>query len=1042
MTAPHLPRRFSLIMILAVVSIAITVRADGPVTPPRPAGKIDYNRDIRPILAENCFACHGPDSKKRKADLRLDVHDATLKNILAPGKPAESEVLKRISSGEPSKRMPPPSFKKTLSPQQIALLKQWTEEGAIYRQHWAYVAPRRGVPPEVKNRTWPYNTLDRFILARLESVGLTPSPEADKVTLLRRVTLDLTGLPPTPAEVDAFLADRSDAAYERVVDRLMRSPRFGEHLSRFWLDLARFGDTHGMHLDNYREMWPYRDWVIRAINDNKSYDRFITEQLAGDLLPGNKLENLVATGFNRAHVTTSEGGSITEEIHIRNVIDRVETTGTVFLGLTIGCARCHDHKYDPVTMKDFYSLSAFFNSLEGSPLDGNAARHPPVLKVPTAEQTAALASIDVKIAEAREALADRASAIVYDPRLDEKEPDEPKRADFVWIDDSLPPGVKSQTDGRDSAWNFVTAPAPVFSGTHAIKHSGNGTIQHYFTAASPGLKVGADDKLFAHVYLDPKSPPRAIMLQWHTDTWRHRAYWGENLIDFGRDKSPERRLEGSLPAKGKWIRLEVPASRVGLTPGMTITGWAFTQFGGTVYWDKAGINTQLPQAGASFDTFSAWMRAQKALEGAGLPPELKPLLDLDRTKRTEPQQKQLRDYFVRNAWSKTLAELAPLRQQVTALQAQRAKIDEQAPVTYVFKETPTPLQAYMLKRGEYDQRGAKVNRETPGFLPPVPVGTKKDRLALAQWMLSPEHPLTARVAVNRYWQQVFGTGLVRTAEDFGVQGEPPSHPELLDWLAVEFRENGWNVKALMKLLVTSSAYRQSSRVTREQLARDPNNRLLSRGPRFRLDAEMLRDQALAVSGLLVEKLGGPSVKPPQPPGLWRAVAFVGSNTMNFVPDRGHDKVHRRSLYTFWKRTSPPPQMSTFDAPSREACTVRRERTNTPLQALLLLNEPQYVEAARALAGRALREGGRTTDEQVAYLFRLAVVRKPDAKEVTELLAALKDLRLEYARNPAEASKLIAIGETKPDARIPPAELAAWTMLASIVLNLDEVLNKG
>jgi hypothetical protein len=1021
------------------LTLAQAGRGDGPAVT---SGKVDFNRDIRPILSDNCFACHGPDKKQRKADLRLDIHDATLDDVLSPGKPGESQLLARLLSTDDSERMPPPKFKKTLTPQQIALIRRWIEEGATYRVHWSYVAPRRPALPTVKNTAWARTAVDRFLLARMEAAGLAPSPEADRITLLRRVTLDLTGLPPTLAEIDAFLADRSADAYEKVVARLLRSPRYGEHMARYWLDVARFGDTHGMHLDNYREMWPYRDWVIKAFNANKPYDRFITEQLAGDLLPGNIRDNLVATGFNRAHVTTSEGGSITEEIHIRNVIDRVETTGTVFLGLTIGCSRCHDHKYDPLTMKDFYSLSAFFNSLEGSPLDGNAARHPPVLPVPTPAQAAALAGVDKRLAEARAALAAKATTIAYDDRLDEKAPEQPTRADFVWIDDSLPAGAKPQTDGRDAAWTFVASPEPVFSGSKAIKHSGNGTVQQYFTGASPGLKVGAGDTLFAHVYLDPKSPPKAIMLQWHTDTWRHRAYWGENLINFGRDKSPERRHQGALPAAGKWVKLEVPAARVGLTPGMTITGWAFTQFNGTVYWDRAGIRTEMPQAGGTHDTLSAWVRAQRALGGAGLPPPIQPLVKIDRAKRTPAQQKQLRDYFVENAWTKAQVALAPLKQKVTALQAERTKIDSQVPVTYVFKETAKPIQAYILKRGEYDQRGAPVGRATPGFLPPLPAGAALNRLSLARWMLSPEHPLTGRVAVNRYWQILFGTGLVRTAEDFGVQGEPPSHPELLDWLTVEFRECGWDVNKLMKLLVTSAAYRQSSRVTKEQLQRDPSNRLLSRGPRFRLDAEMLRDQALAVSGLLVEKLGGPSVKPPQPPGLWKAVAFVGSNTMNFVPDHGRDKVHRRSLYTFWKRTSPPPQMSTFDAPSREACTVRRERTNTPLQALLLLNEPQYVEAARALAGRSLREGGKTDDDRIGYLFRLATARRPDSREVAELQSALKDLRAEYAANPAAASKLIAIGESKPDASLDAKELAAWTMLANTVLNLDEVLNKG
>jgi mono/diheme cytochrome c family protein len=1026
---------------IVLLALAGLGRADGPAVR-QGAGKVDFNRDVRPILSDNCFACHGPDAKKRKAGLRLDVRDASLKSVITPGKPAESELVQRLVHEDPAKRMPPAKAKKALTPRQIDVLRTWIEQGATWSEHWAYLAPRRPALPRVKNAAWPSNAVDHFILATLEANGLAPSPPADKVSLIRRVTLDLTGLPPTPREVDDFLDDRSVNAYEKVVDRLLRSPRYGEHMARFWLDVARFGDTHGMHLDNYREMWPYRDWVIRAFNANKPYDRFITEQLAGDLLPGNRLEDLVATGFNRAHVTTSEGGSITEEIHIRNVIDRVETTGTVLLGLTIGCARCHDHKYDPVTQKDFYSLSAFFNSLEGSPLDGNAARHPPVIKVPTREQTNALAAIDRKLAAARQSLAAKAKTIAYDERSDDKEPEQPKRGDFVWIDDGLPAGAKSEADGQAKAWTFATSPEPVFSGAKSIKHSGNGTVQQYFTGANPGLKVGEGDTLFAYVYLDPKNPPKSIMLQWHTNTWRHRAFWGDNLIPFGRDNTDEKRRLGNLPPVGKWVRLEVPAARVGLTPGITITGWAFTQFGGTVYWDKSGINTQMPQAGGAFDTLTGWVRTQRALKGAGLPANIQSLVTIDRAKRTPAQQKQLVEYFVANAWSKAKSELAPLRKELASLEAERTKIDQQAPVTYVFKETATPVQAYILKRGDYDKRGDPVGRATPAFLPPLAEKAPKNRLGLAQWMLGPDHPLTARVAVNRYWQQLFGSGLVKTAEDFGVQGEPPSHPELLDWLAVEFRESGWNVKKLMRLLVTSSAYRQSAKVTKDRLMKDPANRLLSRGPRFRLDAEMLRDQALAISGLLVERLGGPSVKPPQPPGLWKSVAFVGSNTMNFVPDRGHDKVHRRSLYTFWKRTAPPPQMTTFDAPSREACTVRRERTNTPLQALVLLNETQYIEAARALAERILRGTAATDDARISYLFRLATARRPDTREVNVLITALKDLRAEYARDTAAANKLIAVGETKADPSLAAAELAAWTMLANTVLNLDEVLNKG
>ncbi|MFO0845071.1 MAG: PSD1 and planctomycete cytochrome C domain-containing protein [Gemmataceae bacterium] len=1027
MSAP-LTRAFALSLLPVCLA---TVRADGPAA--KPPGQLDYNRDVRPILRDACFACHGPDAKQRKADLRLDQRDAAVRHgALVPGKSGESEVYQRLVTDEKAKRMPPAKFGKSLSPDQVATLKRWIDEGASYAEHWAYVPPRRPALPTVQDAAWPRNAIDRFVLARLEREGLSPSPLADKVTLIRRVTLDLTGLPPTPAEVDAFLADHSPTAYEKVVDRLLRSARYGEHMARYWLDLARFGDTHGLHLDNYREMWPYRDWVINALNKNLPYDRFVTKQLAGDLLPGGTTDDLVATGFNRAHVTTSEGGSITEEIHVRNVVDRVETTGTVLLGLTVGCARCHDHKYDPVTMKDFYSLSAYFNSLEGSPLDGNEARHPPTIKVPTPDQAKALALAEKKLAEARRELGEKATSIAYDDTLDANEPERPKRGDFVWIDDAVPAGAKPE-----APWTFVKE--PVHSGALSLKMSVPGFGQHVFSGAKPGLKVGAGDKLFAWVFIDPTDPPREIMLQWHTDTWRHRAFWGDNLVTFGADNTDERRRFDSLPQGGKWVKLEVPAASVGLKPGQTITGWAFTQHGGTVYWDRAGINTEVPQSGAAYDTLSAWVRVQRATKGAGLPANVQAILKADRAKRTAEQKKELTSYFVQHAWSKSQPLLAPLRDAVARVQADRDRLDQSIPVTYVFREASKPIQAYILKRGEYDQRGAPVGRAALSFLSAGK--DPADRLGLANWLLSPENPLPARVAVNRFWQQMFGVGLVKTAEDFGVQGEPPSHPELLDWLAVEFRESGWDVKRLLKLLVMSATYQQSAKATKDRLAKDPTNRLLSRGARHRLDAEVLRDQALAVSGLLVEKVGGPSVKPPQPPGLWKAVAFVGSNTMNFVADKGPEKVHRRSLYTFWKRTAPPPQMSTFDAPSREACVARRERTNTPLQALLLLNDPQYVECARVLAQRVLREK-KTTDERLVYLFRLATSRAPDAAEKAELAVTLLDLLTEYQRDPASAKRVLAVGEAKPDLSLPAHELAAWAMLASTVLNLDEVINKG
>jgi hypothetical protein len=1028
------------------VVLAVATPA-GRTAAPAPPQAVDFSRQILPILSENCFACHGPDEKTRKAKLRLDTREgATARRkggaAVVPGKSADSALVERVSSDEPEMRMPPPKTGKSLKPEQVALLRKWIDQRAPWAIHWSFVPPRRPALPKVADTSWPRNPVDRFILARLEATGLKPTAEAGRARLLRRVTLDLTGLPPTPAEVDAFLADRSPDAYEKVVDRLLESPRYGEHMARYWLDAARYGDTHGLHLDNYREMWPYREWVIRAFNRNEHYDRFLTEQVAGDLLPEATLDQVVASGFNRCHVTTNEGGSIDEEVYVRNVVDRVDTFGTVVLGLSTGCARCHDHKYDPLRQKDYYQFFAFFNSLDEAAQDGNAARHPPIARVAAGEQAAALERLRRKADAVRHAIAEQVAKVKLDEAAEPREPEKVGRAEYVWIDDGLPANVTAAVGGVNGTWDFVAAPAPVLSGNKSLRRSAGGLTQNVLENAKAGLRVGAGDTLFAHVYLDPANPPRQIMLQWNTDGWKHRAYWGANLIPWGSDNSPERRHQGPLPAAGKWVRLEVEAARVGLAPGSVITGWAFTQHDGTVYWDKAGIVTSTPQEGRAFATLAGWLRVQHASAGAGLPKNLQEIVQLAADKRTAAQNRQLRDYFVENAWEKARTTFEPLHGQLAEIDRERERLDKELPATLVSKELAAPRPSFILKRGEYELKGEKVGRDTPAFLPPFPAGALRNRLGLARWLVAPEHPLTARVAVNRLWQQVFGTGLVRTAEDFGSQGELPSHPELLDWLAVQFREDGWDVKKMMRRLVTSATYRQASRLTPDRQARDPANRLLSRGPRFRLDAEAVRDQALFVSGLLVERQGGPSVKPPQPAGLWEAVGYTGSNTVRFTADAGHEKVHRRSLYTFWKRTAPPPQMNALDAPSREACTVRRERTNTPLQALLLLNETQFVECARALAEHALRGGGPKPENRLAYLFKRAVARAPEAGELAELMNAYNDLLAGYRRDADAARKLTAVGETKPDLALDPAELAAWTMIANLVLNLDEVLNKG
>jgi hypothetical protein len=584
----------------------------------------------------------------------------------------------------------------------------------------------------------------------------------------------------------------------------------------------------------------------------------------------------------------------------------------------------------------------------------------------------------------------------------------------------------------------------VFSGKISLRQKVKGLGQHFFDNASRVIRTGEGDELFAHVYLDPKNPPKEIMLQWHTSAgWSHRAYWGANLIPFGADNTVQRLPLGALPAVGKWVRLAVPVQKLALAPGTVIDGWAFTQQDGVAYWDHAGLTTKLPQDGQLFDRYSEWVAAHKATAGVGLPAEMKTIFLLEPGKRTEAQARQLYTHFVEHGSAKAEAAVRPMRARIEAAAKEREGVQAQAPSTLVFREKAgEPKPAFLLKRGEYDQRGEKVGRAVPAFLPPLPPGAPLDRLGLARWLIAADHPLTARVAANRFWLQVFGTGIVKTAEDFGAQGEPPSHPELLDWLAVNFREDGWDVKRLMKRMVMSAAYRQSARATVQSLAKDPSNRLLSRGPRYRLDAEMLRDQALFVSGLLVERVGGPSVKPPQPAGLWEAVGFVGSNTAVFEADKDMEKVQRRSLYTFWKRTSPPPQMTTFDAPSRESCLVRRERTNTPLQALLLLNEPQFVAAARGLAERTLREAGPTTDDRLVYLFRLVTSRAPSREDLADLTVALQDFSARYNGHVEDARRLIGVGATPPDSKLDPAELAAWTMLGNVVLNLDEVLTKG
>ncbi|MGE3819815.1 MAG: DUF1553 domain-containing protein, partial [Isosphaeraceae bacterium] len=822
--------------------------------PRNATSRVDYDRQIRPILADKCYACHGPDAEVREGGFRLDVREQAVGPAdsgnppIVPGDVQASTLVKRIMSKRKGLVMPPPSTNKPLTDPEKRLLSDWIAQGAAYQEHWAFQTPVRPASPEVNTAEWCRNPIDRFLLARMEERGIRPSPEADRATLIRRLTLDLTGLPPSPNEVDAYLADEKPGAYERLVDRLLASPRFGERMAQDWLDAARYADTHGYHIDSGRDMTRWRDWVIEAYNSNLPFDRFTVEQIAGDLLPNATLEQKIASGFNRNHMITFEGGAIPEEYHTAYVVDRVNTTGTVWLGLTIGCTQCHDHKFDPITQRDFYQFYAFFNNVPEKGLDGSKGNAVPFIKAPTPEQQAELDHLN---AEAAGLLAT--------------------------LDEADPAADQAQADLERS---LTTSDA------------------------------------------------------------KERSDWPKEVVE----------------------ALAVAAES-----------------------------------------------------------------------RTEAQKGEIRRYFRGRVWpsgKETQARLDATRQRL-------AELERRIPTAMVMSEMSASRDTFMLIRGAYDKKGEKVEPGVPAFLPPLPDGVKPDRLALARWLVDPANPLVARVTVNRLWQSIFGTGIVLTAEDFGSQGEPPSHPRLLDWLALEFvspespAETAWDVKRLLKLMVTSAAYRQTSAASPALLALDPEDRLLARGPRYRLSAETIRDQALYVSGLLNGEIGGRSVSPYQPPGLWEELMSRadGKNwtAQTYVQSEGRD-LYRRTMYTFWKRTSPPPSLSTFDAPDRETCTVRRARTNTPLQALVLMNDPTHVEASRALAERVIHDRPDVKDEdgRIEWTYRLAVGRAPRAEERTVLREVYQANLVRFQERPADARALLAVGDSARDATIDAAEHAAWT----------------
>ena len=1032
-------------LVMSVIFAAATVQAAVP-------EKIGFNAHVRPILSDKCFACHGFDSKKREADLRLDTAEGAYGDqdgvrAVVPGDLAASELWRRVNSTDKDEVMPPPDSHKTLSDEEKAVLKRWIEQGAPYQKHWGFEAPAGTPPPEIReSKVTIRNPIDAFIAERLQRDGLTMSPEADKETLIRRVAFALTGLPPTPAEVDVFLADNLPDAYEKMVDRYLASPHYGEEMARHWLDVARYADTHGLHLDNERQMWAYRDWVIGAFNRNLPFDKFTVEQLAGDMLPDATRDQLVATGFNRCNVTTSEGGSIDAEFVFRYAVDRASTTMQAWMGLTGGCAVCHDHKFDPITQREFYSFYAFFHSAADPAMDGNALLTQPTMKLDTPEMKSKLQLLDEQIATKQRQMDEQVAAVVYtDPATISPAP---PRTDLetVWLDDEFPTGGQTQ-GGPGHPTTFVTATdGRVFSGQKALKRADDGISQDVFEKATTPLEIPHDGKLFAYVWIDPAKPPKAIMLQYNKGGWNHRAVWGDyDVIPWGSPNTTQRVQIGPLPAAGEWVRLEVPAEKLDLKSGDLLTGFATTQFGGSVFWDKVGVIGVSDPATDPRRSFTAWWKQSTGKNTPGLAADLNEIAKKGPEKVDKPEdEKRLRVHYLQNICTDTKPQFATLTGELAKLRTDREALDKSIPATFIFKDMPTPRESFVMIRGAYDKPGEKVLPDVPAVLPPlkkVDPNARATRLDLANWLVSPEHPLTARVTINRLWQQFFGTGLVKTSFDFGSQGETPSHPELLDWLALNFRNSGWDMRGFVRTMLTSATFRQASRVTPEQYARDPENRLYARGPRFRLDAEQVRDNALFVSGLANLEMGGVGVKTYQPPNIWEPVGFVGSNTRSYKQDSG-PALYRRSIYSFFKRTAPPPFMTNFDAPNREQFCTRRERSNTPLQALQLMNDVQHVEAARAFAERMLTEGGATSAERIAFAYRTVLSRRADDAELGVVSQELAAHVARYQQDVEAAKKLISHGESKPKAELAPAELAAYTLVANMILNLDETLTRN
>lgn len=1021
----------------------------------RGESRIGFNDQIRPILSEYCFSCHGPDSASRKAELRLDQRESAIDaGAVEPGKPHESELIARILSNDPDEMMPPPETGKALTATEKQLLRKWIEDGATWEAHWAFIRPvRPDVPQEKDSEQLAENAIDAFVLRKLAELGLKPNSPADRYTLARRAALDLTGLPPTPKMLDTFVADLHPGAFERYVETLLTSKHAGEHRARFWLDAARYGDTHGMHVDNYREMWPYRDWVVNAFNSNMPFDQFVIEQIAGDMLPAATLEQKIATGFNRCNITTSEGGAIPAELEVRYMVDRVETTATVFLGMTAGCAVCHDHKYDPLSQREFYQLGAFFNNSTAQVMDGNQKDTPPVITLPSDEFKGEWRTLNQRRSELQQRL-NRGKSVSNGSaeqwwRERSNELEHPVAVDELMLSLPLTEDTIGDIQLTDSTKWAKGHPA----GRRGIRFDRKSQFQTKFD------KLRTDEPLTISFWLRTPDKLLSTTIFNHTVQTEDKKTAGWKItgntqggLTFELNDGKGNKIHGRLPGEEAlipraWqhvcVRYSGGQSNSSVTifvngrQGILRNSTEFLAQMAELPEAPLKIASSIPTGGLSdIRIFRRWVNNDE-VQLLASEFELKSLLATDsKWENLRPEQRQLVTKF--HAAVLDQEHRSGLRELAT-IQKRRDYIYSRSTTTLVMQERTTQPRAWVLQRGEYDQRLEEVGAAVPAVLPPLPAGSNANRLALARWLVDPAHPLTARVMVNRLWQSVFGVGLVKTSEDFGVMGERPTHPELLDWLAVEFVESGWNINHILKLIVTSQTYQQSGAMTDRKLNLDRDNRYLSRGPRVRLDAEVLRDQALAASGLLVRRMGGPTVKPYQPAGLWKVVAITGSNTRIFEKDSG-DALYRRSLYTFWKRTAPPPSMAAFNAPTREQCTVRRERTNTPIQALVLLNSPQFIEAARNLAQSAIHEND-DEEKRAEWMFERTLSRPATRADIADMLAVAGATSSLFKEEPKSAGELIRTGDSQPDKSIDEVNLAAWTMVANTLMNRDDFISK-